>query len=140
MFLTHAHTDHILGAVWIIRKAAAMMLAETYHGRFTIYCHDEAAKVLREICELTLAGKFLKFLGSKIRIQEVKDGEGIQISDMCVRFLIYIPQRRSNLDFERIWRKTFHWYVLVMNRTTAYVSPMWKEQTGCSAKPFVCTV
>ena len=127
MFLTHAHTDHILGAVWIIRKAAAMMLAETYQGRFTIYCHDEAAKVLREICELTLAGKFLKFLGSKIRIQEVKDGEGI-------------PQRRSNLDFERIWRKTFHWYVLVMNRTTAYVSPMWKEQTGCSAKPFVCTV
>ena len=86
MFLTHAHTDHILGAVWIIRKAAAMMLAETYHGRFTIYCHDEAAKVLREICELTLAGKFLKFLGSKIRIQEVKDGEGIQISDMHVRF------------------------------------------------------
>ena len=86
MFLTHAHTVHILGAVWIIRKAAAMMLAETYHGRFTIYCHDEAAKVLREICELTLAGKFLKFLGSKIRIQEVKDGEVIQISDMCVRF------------------------------------------------------
>ncbi len=117
-----------------------MMLAETYHGRFTIYCHDEAAKVLREICELTLAGKFLKFLGSKIRIQEVKDGGGIQISDMHVRFLIYIPQRRSNLDFERIWRKTFHWYVLVTNRTTAYVSPMWKEQTGCSAKPFVCTV
>ena len=86
MFLTHAHTDHILGAVWIVRKAASMMLSEAYHGHFTIYCHEEAAKILKEICRLTLAEKFLKFLGGKIRIQEVEDGEEMDISGMHVRF------------------------------------------------------
>lgn len=105
MFLTHAHTDHILGAVWVVRKAASMMLSETYPGRLTIYCHDEAAKILRQICELTLAGKFLKFLGSKIRIREVEDGEEQEISGMHVRFFDVHSTKAKQFGFRADWQE-----------------------------------
>lgn len=105
MFLTHAHTDHILGAVWMIRKAASMMLSETYHGGFTIYCHDESARILKEICELTLAGKFLKFLGNKIRIREVRDGEEKEISGMNIRFFDIHSAKAKQFGFRADWQE-----------------------------------
>ena len=30
MFVTHAHTDHILGAIWVIRKIATLMSNDKY--------------------------------------------------------------------------------------------------------------
>lgn len=104
MFLTHAHTDHILGAVWMVRKIAAMMGAEAYHGRFIIYCHDEAAHILKEICRLTLAEKFLKFIGSKILIQEVKDGERQEISGIAVRFFDIQSSKARQFGFRADWQ------------------------------------
>lgn len=34
MFITHSHTDHILGAVWVIRQISALMNS----GKYTRYC------------------------------------------------------------------------------------------------------
>lgn len=34
MFVTHAHTDHVLGVVWVIRKVATMMRSGAYEGNF----------------------------------------------------------------------------------------------------------
>lgn len=105
MFVTHAHTDHILGAVWIVRKAASMMLSEKYFGRFTIYCHKEAAHILNEICSLTLAKKFLKFLGNKILIQEVEDGEERELSGMKVRFFDIHSTKAKQFGFRADWQE-----------------------------------
>ena len=64
LIVTHGHTDHILGAIWIIRKIAMMMTAKQYPGKFTIYCHDEVVKTIQTFCELLFPKKFLKFIGS----------------------------------------------------------------------------
>ena len=37
MFITHSHTDHILGAVWVIRQISALMNSGKYDGNFNIY-------------------------------------------------------------------------------------------------------
>lgn len=36
MFVTHGHTDHIMGAVWVIRKITALINSGSYHGDFHI--------------------------------------------------------------------------------------------------------
>ena len=41
LFVTHTHTDHLLGSVWIIRRIGEAILAGAYSGIFTIYGHDE---------------------------------------------------------------------------------------------------
>ena len=39
MFVTHAHTDHILGAVWMVRIVMQKMLSGQYTGTFRVYGH-----------------------------------------------------------------------------------------------------
>lgn len=86
MILTHAHTDHILGMIWIIRKIASMMLAGKYAGNCRIYCHKEAGEALLTICNLTLASKFMKCIGERIQIITVTDGECKELLSFQVQF------------------------------------------------------
>ena len=86
LILTHAHSDHILGVVWLVRKVAAAMLAGKYEGDFRIYCHKEAGEALYTICSVTLAGKFMKCIGERIFIHTVTDAQNLEIMDMPVTF------------------------------------------------------
>lgn len=54
IFVTHAHTDHILGIIWMIRIIAQQMNKGKYQGTLKIYGHDKVIKVLNTICELIL--------------------------------------------------------------------------------------
>ena len=67
MFVTHAHTDHVLGVIWVIRKIATLMSQEKYTGDFVIYGHDEVVKALTVFCQLTLPRKIVRYLGDRIR-------------------------------------------------------------------------
>ena len=40
IFLTHEHTDHLLGMIWMIRMIATKMRREQYEGNLRIYCHS----------------------------------------------------------------------------------------------------
>lgn len=75
MFVTHAHTDHILGAVWVIRMVAQQMQSGKYAGGFRLYGHDKVLQVLDWICRMTLPKKIVQYLGNGIELCEVKDGE-----------------------------------------------------------------
>lgn len=77
MFVTHCHTDHILGVIWVIRKISSLMLENKYDGNFNIYCHNECAKTLDTMCKLTLAKKFLKCMEKHIFINTVDNGDKI---------------------------------------------------------------
>ncbi|MGN0397120.1 MAG: MBL fold metallo-hydrolase [Candidatus Fimimorpha sp.] len=86
MIITHCHTDHILGAIWIIRKIASMMEAKTFEGKFELYCHKEAAEVLNIFCQLTLVKKFLKYMDDRILIHEVENAAQIMAVGMQITF------------------------------------------------------
>lgn len=79
MFITHAHTDHILGAVWVVRMVIHRMKNKRYNGTFTVYSHDKALYVLDAICRMTLPEKDLAFLGKSVFFQEVKDQDIFRI-------------------------------------------------------------
>lgn len=89
MFVTHGHTDHVLGAIWVIRKIASMMENNTYDGIFTIYCHDVVKKMLETFCEMMLTTKLLRYIGQRILITEVRDGEQIEIQKMDMKLFFF---------------------------------------------------
>ena len=45
MFITHNHTDHILGCVWIIRCIAHNINENKYFKEFCIYGAEEVIKI-----------------------------------------------------------------------------------------------
>ena len=58
VFLTHAHTDHILGVVWVARMIMQKQNNGTYQGVCRIHSHERALHVLEEICRMTSAHIF----------------------------------------------------------------------------------
>ena len=85
MFVTHGHTDHILGVIWMVRKVAALMSSDKYSGNFNIYCHDVCAEIIKTFCKMTLTQKLLKVMDERIHINVITDGFKINISgiDLC---------------------------------------------------------
>ena len=71
MFVTHCHTDHIMGAIWMIRKISPLIFKGKHKGPFTIYCNDEVRHALETMARLMIPAKILNSLGSSVILREV---------------------------------------------------------------------
>ena len=86
LFLTHGHTDHALGVIWVLRKLTAMMRAGQYEGDLHVYCHSDAAALLDTICRLMLPDKFTALFGTRVRFHIVADGDQADVCGMRLTF------------------------------------------------------
>lgn len=86
LFVTHEHSDHLLGVVWIVRFVATRMKNGTYDGDLNIYCHEGLVSTIDTFCRLTLQGKFYKLIGQRIHLIPIHDGESRRILDYEVTF------------------------------------------------------
>lgn len=79
LFITHSHTDHILGFPWVVRKIATLIKSGDYEGNFIVCGHAEAIAAARTICELTVQSKFTKLFDDRIIFESVSDGDRISL-------------------------------------------------------------
>lgn len=86
IFITHEHTDHLLGIVWMVRMIGTAMKKGRYEGTLSIYCHDELTETIKTICRLTLQKKFYDLIGRQILLIPVSDGETRQILGYPITF------------------------------------------------------
>lgn len=86
IFISHVHTDHILGAIWMIRIIAAKILAKEYDGKLNLYCNEVVADSINKICYLVLQRNFTDLIGTKIIINKLKDKDVLFIKDWRVQF------------------------------------------------------
>lgn len=82
VFITHTHTDHLLGVIWILRMAAQAMQKGTYAGQLHLYGHDRAIMVLQWICQHTLPPKIVAQIGRGILLHTLNDGEQLAPAGM----------------------------------------------------------
>ena len=86
IFVTHKHIDHLLGIVWMVRLICQNMAKGTYEGEATIYGHDEVISLVRELSEKLLQPKQTKFLGDRLHLDVVEDGDTREILGKNVTF------------------------------------------------------
>ncbi|MBP3421376.1 MAG: MBL fold metallo-hydrolase [Lachnospiraceae bacterium] len=87
MFVTHMHTDHVIGVIWMIRMVATAVLKGKYQGKFIIYCQNHVAENLRTICQMMLAKKHFACIDREIVFEIIEDGMKKDILGMDVEFL-----------------------------------------------------
>ncbi len=75
MFISHEHTDHLLGLIWLIRMIATKMKKGKYEGDLQVYCHAELIDIIMTILKLTVQDKFVAMIGKRIFFVPVADGE-----------------------------------------------------------------
>lgn len=86
LYLTHGHTDHALGMIWVLRKITALMCAGRYEGDLHVHCHSDAAALLRTVCTLMLPGKYTALFDQRVRFHIIADGEQADLLGMAITF------------------------------------------------------
>ena len=80
MYVTHSHTDHILGTPWVIRAVGTAIAEQGYTGTFTVAACKETLAHVRTICEMILGKKMTRYFDTQILFREVTDGEKINLA------------------------------------------------------------
>lgn len=71
LFITHAHTDHLLGVVWVVRLVAQSINQGKYTGELTIWCHDEVLAIIEPLCRALLPANLAQHIGARIHFTQV---------------------------------------------------------------------
>lgn len=86
VFLTHGHTDHLTGLIWLVRLIAAMMNGGKYQGNFHIYGHDMLMKQAEDLMRVMFQDAECKHIGERILFIPVEDGEEKEILGHKIQF------------------------------------------------------
>ena len=86
VFVTHAHTDHMLGVIWVIRMIAQAILGGETKKKFCVYSHHKVLRLLTTICSKTLSNKYNQFINNEIEFIEISHDEHIDIGDIQMHF------------------------------------------------------
>ncbi len=86
IFLTHKHIDHFMGIIWLIRAIAVLMKKDKYQGEVNIYAHGELIPLIKNTTLNLLQPNETQFIGNRIRLIPVEDGESRNIINHTVMF------------------------------------------------------
>ena len=79
LFVTHVHTDHVLGVIWVIRMVAQ---CKGYEGLLHVYGNDKVMKVIKTIIDMILAKKQLAKVAERVVFHQLEDGDCFEVGDM----------------------------------------------------------
>ncbi len=86
MFVTHPHTDHILGAIWVLRMIGQAMTNGDYHGNFQVYANEAVISFIKYSMAKLIRAKEQPFFGTRILFNVVQDGDSAQILGRKITF------------------------------------------------------
>lgn len=90
LFVTHAHTDHLLGCVWMMRMALQ------FHYSLHVWSHQKVLRLLDDICRQVLPEKKVDGIGSIVVLHELEDGNSFEVGDMQLQcFDIHSTKERQ---------------------------------------------
>ena len=86
IFVSHNHSDHILGVVWVVRAITQEMRKGRYEGNLTIYAHPRSLEAVRVISSYVMQPRLNAFFDKRVIFQPIADGEEYDINDRHFRF------------------------------------------------------
>ncbi len=86
LFVSHTHTDHILGAVWVVRLYLAGCLEQGFTGRMTVSGNQEVIRVLKWLCRTLIQSAYSDLIARHIIFKELAEDDVLQILGRRVRF------------------------------------------------------
>lgn len=78
LFVTHTHTDHILGVIWMMRMALQYQKPQVLH----IHSHRKVLDLLDHMCRQMLPKKLVDRIGVNVVYHEHHDGDSYEVGDM----------------------------------------------------------
>lgn len=99
-FLSHTHTDHSLGMVYVLRYVAFLMRLNQYDGDFHLYTHKVAYNKIRKVCELILDPHETRYFDDRIIFHVVEDREEKLIWNLRFHFFDIQSTKEAQFGFK----------------------------------------
>lgn len=100
IFISHTHTDHLLGLFWLLKILTVMYKKGTYIGDLNIYCNDEVAYAIKSIYKLLYPDANVKLINEYINVIIVNDGEELIINNQTYKFIDMKASKNKLYGFE----------------------------------------
>ncbi len=99
LFVTHKHMDHILGVLWMIRLFCQNMAAGSFHEEVRVYGNRASIAMLEYLTQQMLVPEQICFVGIKVQLIPVSDGERRQILGRDVTFFDICSEKEPQFGF-----------------------------------------
>lgn len=101
IFISHCHTDHILGLAWILKKVSGYYI-QGYEGKLNIYGNEEVTKAVKNIYYSVLPKKKIQIINEKLNFHTLKDNETLEIAGEKITFFDAHASKNLLYGFETI--------------------------------------
>ena len=99
VFVTHSHTDHILGVIWVIRLFVQRHAAGKFGGVLRVWSHHKVIGLLRSFCEQLLAPKQWKHLQACVEFHVLADREAFSVGDFRLQCFDILSTKELQYGF-----------------------------------------
>jgi len=100
IFISHSHTDHILGLIWMLKKLSIIAIKGEIKDKIHIYCNDVVYEAIRGISKYTLPEKFYNAIMNVIEFHILSDGEHAEINGIDYTFFDILARGTKQFGFE----------------------------------------
>ncbi len=97
IFISHSHTDHILGLIWMFKKLGRASINGEIETKINIYCNDVVYESIIEVSKHILPEKLVKGILKIVDFHILNDGEQIEING--IKYTFFDIQARGTKQF-----------------------------------------
>ncbi len=99
IYITHSHTDHIIGVLWMLRMYIQYSLKGSADGELHIYGHDKSLLVIRTMADLMLPQKLRSLIGKVVILHELQSGDSFAIDDIEITCFDILSTKEKQFGF-----------------------------------------
>ncbi len=86
IFISHSHTDHILGLFWLFKKLSQDVMHGNINHKIYLYCNDVVYSSIQEVSKHILPSKLMQVIYSIIEFKILNDGDSYNINGVDYTF------------------------------------------------------
>ena len=100
IFISHSHTDHILGIFWLFKKISRNVMNGDIKEKINLYCNDVVYQAISEVAKYILPDKLMNAIYSIVDFKVLNDGDKYNINGVNYTFFDIQAKGTKQFGFE----------------------------------------
>lgn len=100
IFISHSHTDHILGLIWMFKKISTMVKHGVIKEKINIYCNDVVYEAIKGVSNYVLSSSFVKIIESITNFVVLTHLDEYSINGIDYKFFDILAKGTKQFGFE----------------------------------------
>jgi len=100
IFISHSHTDHILGLIWFFKKISRYIIRNQITETIKIYCNDVVCEAIKGVAKYILPNKLMDAIYSKVHFIILNDRDVYNINGIDYEFFDIQAKGTKQFGFE----------------------------------------